>query len=385
MPKWVRRVGAIAAAATAGTAAWTTGAQAATPTINLGSAHAAVTLPSGCHANSFTVTGSADGSYHGYLQATCNKKGRFYYVSRSPAGKWALRTTKIDIQIPLATTTDNTGTYYVGVRSNHDLILVRRNGNGSLSKVHVLAKPAHGEGPSGFDAASVTASNGNYWATWASWNCGPCEWIEYGVEQARTMVPSIAPRFVGGDQWYSPLIVARPGKAAQLVACEMDTDHMPDAVSSAIVATPNGKDWKLSQQFTSDDCDRFGGTPTNAVASYLGGHTYFAHDGSPGIYDDRSGTFKPTALTGITGPKAILGITHTRVAFIGTTKSGEAEWLQNSDGTFNAAPTGSLSAAPVPVRTDQLINRSGKLIRLFIQEDTTRHIGGARLLEQVQQ
>src|SRR4051794_35024079 len=113
MPKWVRRVGVIAAAVTTGSVAWTAGAQAATPTISLGSAHIAVTLPPGCRANHFQVTNSADGSYHGYVQATCDDRGRFFYISRSPAGAWALRTTNIDIQIPLATTTDNTGTYFV--------------------------------------------------------------------------------------------------------------------------------------------------------------------------------------------------------------------------------------------------------------------------------
>lgn len=381
MPKWVRRAGVIAAAVATGSVAWTSGAQAATPTISLGSAHTAVTLPSGCRANDFQVTNSPDGSYHGYLQATCDKEGKFFYISRSPSGTWALRTTNIDIQIPLATTTDNTGTYFVGVRSNHDLILVRRNGNGSLSKVHVLQKYS-GYDLSGFNAASVIASNGNYWATWDYYSTGPHDYIDYNLEQARTMAPAESTRTVGQPQWFGPELVARSGKAPQLVGCEMSTDYLPDATYSVITANATTDDWALSQQFTNDSCGE--GGSGNTAAGYFGGHTYFAMPESGGIYDDRSGTFKLTPLTGMTGSRAVLNLTSTRVAFIGNTSSGETEWLQNSDGTFSATPTGVLSAAPVPVLTDQIINRSGKVIRLFVQHDTVHHLAGTRLLEQIQ-
>jgi hypothetical protein len=382
MPKWVGRVAAIAAAVTTGSVAWTSGAQAATtPTISLGSAHTAVSLPTGCRANSFQVTNSPDGSYHGYLQATCDKKGRFFYISRSPSGTWALRSTNIDIQIPLATTTDNTGTYFVGVRSNHDLILVRRNGNGSLSNVHVLDK-YRGE-QTGFDAASVIASNGNFWATWSSWETGPHDYMDYMVGQARTMAPSESSRTVGKPQWFGPTLVARPGKATQLLGCEASTDYLPDATYSVITANATADDWTLSQQFTNDSCGE--GGSGNTAAGYFGGHTYFAMPESGGIYDDRSGAFKLTPLTGMTGSRAVVNLTSGRAAFIGYTKSGETEWLQNTDGTFSAAPTGILSAAPVPVLTDQIINRSGKVIRLFVQHDTVHHLAGTRLLEQIQQ
>lgn len=385
MPKWVRRVGAIAVAVTTGSLAWTADAQAATPTISLGAAHVAVKLPSGCRANRFQVTNSPDGSYHGYLQATCDKKGKFFYISRSAAGKWALRTTNIDIQIPLATTTDNTGTYFVGVRSNHDLILVRRNGNGSLSHVQVLDRPHPSEGQAGFDRASVIASNGNYWVTWAAWSNGPSAYLDYNLRQARTMAPTESTHTVGQPQWYSPTLVARQDKSPQLVGCMLSSDSLQDATPSAITATATTNDWKLSQEFDSDYCDPYVEGSGSPAAGYFAGHTYFSHGQSTGIYDDRSGSFKFTALTGFTGSKAVLGLTRSRVAVIGSTKSGETEWLQNSDGTFSAAPTGVLSAAPVPVLTDQVINRSGKLIRLFVQHDTVHHLAGTRLLEQIQQ
>ena len=196
MPKWIRRAAAIAAAVTTGTVGLASTAHAATPAITFGSTQVALTLPSGCHANRFQVSNSPDGSYHGYLQATCNGQGRFFYISRSAGGTWALRTTTVDIQIPLATTTDSTGTYFVGVRSNHDLVLVRRNGNGSLSKVHVLQK-YQGSADS-VDEASVIASNGNYWATWSS-SYYDIDVHNPTVRQARTMAPAIAPRTTGGD------------------------------------------------------------------------------------------------------------------------------------------------------------------------------------------
>jgi hypothetical protein len=58
--------------------------------------------------------------------------------------------------------------------------------------------------------------------------------------------------------------------------------------------------------------------------------------------------------------------------------------MQNSDGSFPSSPTGTMTAAPVPVHQTQIINRSGKLIRLFVQKDSAGN-PGTRLLQQVQQ
>lgn len=385
MPKWVRRIAAIAAAISASGIGLAAAARASTPTIVLGPAHVAITLPSGCHANRFQVANSSDGSYHGYLQASCDGKGRFFYISRSPAGTWALRTTTIDIQIPLATTTDNTGTYFVGIRSNHDLVLVRRNGDGSLSQVHVLQKY---QGPAySVDSASVIASNGNYWATWST-SFYDVDTRDTTASQARTMAPAIAPRAIGTDLWYDPMLVARPGSTTQLIANTESADFWPpdEVTYGAVVAAPNGNDWTVAQRFPNTASSDLG----SAIATYHAGHTYYGYGRSPSVYDDRSGSFQATQLSGNAGTEAVLGMTSTRVAYVGSTAFSndyavhEAEWLQNPDGTFTAAPTGILSPAPVPVRFDQVMNRSGKLIRLFDQEDTTRHIGGTRLLEQIQ-
>jgi hypothetical protein len=84
MPKWIRRAAAIAAAVTTGTVGLASNAHAATPAITFGSTQVALTLPSGCHANRFQVSNSPDGSYHGYLQATCNGQGRFFLHFAQP-------------------------------------------------------------------------------------------------------------------------------------------------------------------------------------------------------------------------------------------------------------------------------------------------------------
>ena len=382
MPKWTRRFGAVAVAS-AGLLGVAAGAQAATPAVSMGAATTAVTLPAGCTANSVKVVNSPDGSYHGYIQATCDKRAKLFYVSRSSAGTWALRSTAIDMPIPYAIAVDNTGTYFVGKRSNHDLVLVRRNGNGSLSTVHVLEK-WDGLDFIRIERATVIAANGNYWAAWDD-NDYSLDFQDHSVKQASTMSPPISPSDSGLTRAYAPTLVSRGSGSPRLIVCEMSTDWNPDGpVPSTVVATETSGKWRESGQFSDDSCADVPDTNSPGVAAYLNGHLYFSRDFSNGIYDDRSGTVQRTALTGSTRPEAVLGITGTRVAFVAADKAGrEQEWLQNSDGTFSAAPTGVLSAAPVPVHQDQIINRSGKLIRLFIQDDGHNH-GGRRLLEQIQ-
>lgn len=155
-------------------------------------------------------------------------------------------------------------------------------------------------------------------------------------------------------------------------------------VSSVVVAAETSGKWSASQRFSDDSCADVPDTNSPGVAAYLNGHLYFSRDFSNGIYDDRAGSVRRTALTGSTTPKAVLATTGGRVAFIAADETGrEQEWLQNSDGTFSAGPAAVLSAAPVAVHQDQIINRSGKLIRIFIQDDGHHH-GGRRLLEQIQ-
>lgn len=386
MPKWVRRVGALAAAVTTGSLAWTANAQAATPVISMGPAQAVITLPHGCTANDFRVTNWTDGSYHGYIQATCSNKPKLFYIQRYADGRWALRNTNIDMPIVYATTVDSTGTYFVGKRSNHDLVLVRRNNDGSLSGVHVLWSYAN-DSEAGFvnvEHASVVASSGNYWAIWDE-NDYSDDFQDHSLAQARTMAPAIKPSATGGDLWYAPILVQRPGESAQLVSCQLSTGvNQENPVPSTIVATQQGTGWSSGQQFDQDGCVLPGGTQPSGVGAYLDGHTYFSTISSNGIYDDRGGAFRLTPLSGTTEPESVLAITGSRVDYVARTTNGtELVWTQNSDGTFNSGPSGALAPAPVPMHQDQIINRSGKLIRLFVQKDSAGH-PGTRLLQQVQ-
>jgi hypothetical protein len=384
MPKWIKRMGA-AATIGAGLVSWagvaqaTTASTAAPPTISLGAAKTAATLPAGCTANDVKVVNSPDGSYHGYLQATCAKVARLFYISRDPTGVWALRTTTIDMPYVLAVGVDNTGTYFVGRRSNDDLVLVRRNGNGSLSGVHVLEK----NDPIGylhFERASVVAGNGQYWVAWDEngYSIGFQDHLSY---QSRTQAPAVGRQEINGTL-AAPTLLVRPGKPTQLVGCYFDNTTGIDLKDSTAVSTTTSGTWGPFTETDQNDC--FGGMDADLLkAAYLNGHTYFSEPNNR-IVDDVSGTFTATTLSVSPAPEAFLGLTRTRVAYVAADgNAAEFVWLQNSAGAFPGNATGQLSKAPVPMHTDQIINRSGKLIRIFIQDDGKGH-GGRRLLEQKQ-
>ena len=373
---------AIGAAALAATLAATTGtANAAPPTLSMSAPHVAVTLPSGCVANSVNLVAAADGSEHGYIQATCSKKAKLFYVARSSGLKWSLRSTKIDMPIVYSTTTDNTGTYFVGKRSNHDLVLVRRNGNGSLSKVHVLDKVD----PIGFahvERASVVASNGNYWAVWDV-NSYSTDFASHDVYQARSIKPAIKASPVSDNLWYAPTLV-KAGSNFTLVACELSSEQtQDDPVSSTVVAVRSAGKWKRSQQFTADDCAKTASTGSAGAAEFLNGHTYFSRSGTGGVYDNHAGPFRRTALSGSHTPRSVMNAGNGWVNYVATSAAGrELVWQSHDDGTFDATATWTMPTSPIAVYRDQVIGAPGNITRVFIQKSSTGK-PGSRLLEQV--
>jgi hypothetical protein len=200
------------------------------------------------------------------------------------------------------------------------------------------------------ERATVIAANGNYRAAWD--NDYSLGFQDHAVKQASTMSPAISPSDSDLDLAFAPTAVARGGGAPEMLACAMSSSSNID-----------------------------NGDPV--TAAHLNDHVHFSRHASDGIYDDRTGKFQRTALTGSTPPKAVRAITGTRAAFVANKNGPEQEWLRDSAGAFSAMPTDVLSAAPVPVHSDQIIDRSGKLIRIFIHDDGKVH-GGRRLLEQIQ-
>lgn len=340
-------------------------AQAATPAISMGAAQVVVTLPHGCTANDFKVANWTDGSYHGYIQATCSGKPDLFYVQRNAAGQWALRTTTIDMPKVYAVTVDNTGTYFVGKRANGNLVLVRRNNDGSLSKVHELDS-----GHTTIADVSVAAVNGNYWAVWDHIGASTHEGTDVAVLQATTIAPAIAPTHVGYNE-FSPSLVLRGSQSPELFVCYLGATPPPE--SNIGIETETNHQWTSSNQLTSgcDSSVEF----TGLTGSYFNGHSYLIDDAAGTFYSDVSGNLSETGIDADTA----LRLTSTRVDAV----DGDDVYAQNADGTFPATPTGTMTAAPVPVYQHQVINRSGKLIRLFVQKDSAGH-PGTRLLQQIQ-
>jgi hypothetical protein len=370
-----KRIGAAVAGLGLMIAVMATGtAGAATATIHLSAPKVAVSLPSGCKANDFSVVNAPDGSYHGYIQATCSSHPKLFYISRSAQGTWAIRGTTIDMPLVFGIAVDNAGTYFVGKRGNHNLVLVRRNGNGSLSKVHVLDTSTSVRHP--VRGVSVVAEGGNYWVVWDHTAGTP-------LEQARTIAPAFAPTQIAGtDSMYAPALV-RSAAATTLYACRLSGD-LPNEIDSTIASLTAG-----SKGFTDDKSDFRGcaagaarGGGKGLVARQFSGHTYVVDQAQTALDSDRSGHLAPTALQ--ENVVAALLIAGGRVTAITDDGTQTLAYVQNSDGSFSTTPSSTVSAAPVPVHQESYINRSGKLIRLLVQAD--RQGGsGTRLLEQVQQ
>jgi hypothetical protein len=339
-------------------------AQAATP-ISMGAAQAVVTLPSGCTANDFKVVNWTDGSYHGYIQATCSGKADLFYLQRNATGQWALRTTTIDMPKVYATAVDSTGTYFVGKRTNGNLVLVRRNNDGSLSGVHELDS-----GHTPIADVSLAAENGNYWAVWDHIGATTHEGTDVAVLQATTIAPTVAPTHVGYNE-FSPSLVLRGSQSPELFTCYLGDTPPPE--SNVGVQTETNHKWANGKIIGSGCDDEVITTGLNG--SYFNGHTYLIDDNFGTLYSDVSGTMAKTGIDADT----VLGLTGTRVDAV----NGDDVYTQNTDGSFPSSPTGTLTAAPVPVHQHQVINRSGKLIRLFVQKDSAGH-PGTRLLQQIQ-
>jgi hypothetical protein len=290
-------------------------------------------------------------------------------------GKWAIRSTTIDMPLVFGVAVDNTGTYFVGKRSNHNLVLVRRNGNGSLSQVHVLDTSPSVLHP--VRGVSVVAESGNYWVVWDHTAGTP-------LEQARTIAPALAPtQIAGADSMYAPALLksVRSATATKLYACRL-TGDVPDEKDATVASLTAG-----AKGFTDDKSDFPGcaagtpeGRPNNLVAREFAGHTYLVDQAQGALDGDLSGHLAPTAVQ--ENVVAALLVDGTRVTAITDDGKQTLRYVQNSDGSFPTTPTSAISAAPVPVHREQMINRSGKLIRIFIQDDGKGH-GGRRLLEQL--
>ncbi|HEX3813294.1 MAG TPA: hypothetical protein VHX59_10675 [Mycobacteriales bacterium] len=350
-------------------------AGAATPaaTTTLHAPTVAAALPAGCTANDFRVVNSPDGSYHGYIQATCSGKPKLFYISRNPQGTWALRATTIDMPIVLGLAVDNTGTYIVGKRSNHNLVLVRRNGNGSLSGVHVLDTSTSVLHP--VRGVSVTASNGQYWVVWDHTGGTP-------LDESRTMAPALAPTAITTTPaMYAPALVAGPG-AARLYACRL-TGDTPNEKNTNVASLTEGTHGFIDDKDDFQGCS--GGDDQGSLlglrASYLDGHTYLVDQAQGAVDSDVSGKLAPTAVA--QDAVAALLVSGGRVTAVTDNGRQPEAFVQNSDGSFPATPTSAISPAPVPVHQSQYVNRSGKLIRLLVQADS-KGGPGTRLLEQLQ-
>ena len=343
-------------------------AYAAPPPISMGSAQAVVTLPHGCTANDFRVANWTDGSYHGYIQATCSAKPKLFYVQRDPAGQWALRSTTIDMPWVKAVTVDSTGTYFVGERANGNLVLVRRNNNGSLSQVHYLDS-----GHTAIDDVSLAAQDGRYWVVWDHVVVSH-EGTDAAILQATTMAPAVAPTHIAYER-FSPSLVLRGSNSPELFVCYLPADQSPPPEDSYI-ATMTEKDhtWSGGDQKNLPGCNP-SAEFTGLNGSYFNGHSYLIDVNWNKLYSDVSGALADTG----TPADTVLRMTSTHVAAV----NGDDVYVQNADGSFPSSPTGTMTAAPVPVHQHQIINRSGKLIRLFVQKDSAGH-PGTRLLQQVQ-
>jgi hypothetical protein len=157
-----------------------TAANAAIPMITFGNPKPVVTLGQDCQVATVNLTASTDGTYRGYVYASCfNPEEQIYYVQRSPSGKWTSTKTPFDGLLPQATTSDSTGTYFVGTRSDGRLYLSKRNSNGTYAKSRMLSHKFHHP-----QNASIIASSGKYWVTWT-------DDIPYdnGTFETRTMGP----------------------------------------------------------------------------------------------------------------------------------------------------------------------------------------------------
>jgi hypothetical protein len=304
-------------------------AQAAGAPISMGAAQAVVTLPHGCTANDFRVANWTDGSYHGYIQATCSGKPDLFYVQRNAAGQWALRTTTIDMPHVYAVTVDNTGTYFVGKRANGNLVLVRRNNDGSLSGVHELDS-----GHTPIADVSLAAVNGNYWAVWDHIGATTHEGTDVAVLQATTIAPAIAPTHVGYNE-FSPSLVLRGSQSPQLFVCELGATPPPE--SDIWVTTEKNHVWSATGTRIDSGCDSEV-IDTGLAGSYLNGHTYVIDDATGTLYTDVSGTMTKTGIDADT----VLRLTSTRVDAV----NDDDVYTQNADGSFSATPTGTMTPHP---------------------------------------
>jgi hypothetical protein len=217
---------------------------------------------------------------------------------------------------------------------------------------------------------SVAAVNGNYWAVWDHIGATTHEGTDVAVLQATTIAPAVAPTHVGYGE-FSPSLVLRGSQSPELFACFLGDTPPPE--SNVGVQTETNHKWTTGKIIDSG-CDSEVIT-TGLNGTYFNGHTYLIDDNFGTLFSDISGTMAKTGIDADT----TLGITGTRVDAV----NGDDVYTQNADGSFSSSPTGTMSAAPVPVYQHQVINRSGKLIRLFVQKDSAGH-PGTRLLQQIQ-
>lgn len=258
--------------------------------------------------------------------------------------------TPFDGLLPQATTSDSTGTYFVGTRSDGRLYVSKRNSNGTYAKSRMLSHRFHHP-----QNASIIASGGKYWVTWT-------DDIPYdnGTFETRTMGTPV-------DQGR---IRERYGKASS-------------------IARNNGH-WTKARQLAGNVVTRqetavYGGTTTYVLASRSCGHdaerpVLVTLD--PDTTTELAGADGKTCETGATTNDNLGGTGFLKVGsqlwLTGSSSTGDYVWRPDSTGRYSGSPSARLQDPAVGIFGVGVYARAGKLFRLAF-------VNGQRLLEQDQQ
>lgn len=364
-----------------------TAANAALPMITFGNPKPVVTLGQDCQVATVNLTASTDGTYRGYVYASCfNPEEQIYYVQRSPSGKWTSTKTPFDGLLPQATTSDSTGTYFVGTRSDGRLYLSKRNSNGTYAKSRMLSHKFHHP-----QNASIIASGGKYWVTWT-------DDIPYdnGTFETRTMGAPVDQHKIregyGNASSIASTLLARPGTSTALIGDNARSTAAPaggPANYSTFIQTRDNGQWTRARQLVGDvetyqEPAVYRGTTTYVLASRSCGHdaerpVLVTLD--PDTTTELAGA-DGTTCTGAGANDNLAGTGFLKVGdqlwLTGGSSTGDYVWRPDSAGHYSGAPSAQLQPAAVGIFGVGVYARAGKLFRLAF-------VNGQRLLEQDQQ
>jgi hypothetical protein len=185
-----------------------------------------VTLPAGCtHTPTVKILPTGTRMYQGFLNAKCGSTNKIFYLQRSPKGVWALRTTPYTTANDIgAVAVDSTGTYVVFNNSKHQLLLGKRQSNGTFTTQRALG--------SRFDSPnhpSIIAQNGEYWVMWDDDFPHATSPVRRGLWETKTIGVDVTDNPVGKHYHNYGTLIRRSNGAYQLLTFDQLTAGDPQS------------------------------------------------------------------------------------------------------------------------------------------------------------